>query len=169
MTFKLTRAPVPPASPRTINFEPTNFYATYSAAVKPVLNIFPGDIVHTWTADAGGVDAKGVQHRGGDSNTGPFYIEGAIPGDTIAVHLLKVRTNRSTARQGTRINAHTVTAAYLAGAGMVAAVENQAMMQRMLAAELREEAAILAHANAIRKRQADMANQFGQNTANLFK
>ena len=60
-------------------------------------------------------------------------------------------------------------AAYLAGAGMVAAVENQAMMQRMLAAELREEAAILAHTNAIRKRQADMASQFGQNTANLFK
>lgn len=60
-------------------------------------------------------------------------------------------------------------AAYLTGAGMVAAVENQAMMQRMLAAELREEAAILAHTNAIRKRQADMANQFGQNTANLFK
>jgi hypothetical protein len=60
-------------------------------------------------------------------------------------------------------------AAYLTGAGMVAAVENQAMMQRMLAAELREEAAILAHANAIRKRQADMANQFGQNTTNLFK
>jgi hypothetical protein len=60
-------------------------------------------------------------------------------------------------------------AAYLTGAGMVAAVENQAMMQRMLAAELREEAAILAHTNAIRKRQADMANQFGQNTTNLFK
>jgi hypothetical protein len=60
-------------------------------------------------------------------------------------------------------------AAYLTSAGMVAAVENQAMMQRMLAAELREEAAILAHTNAIRKRQADMANQFGQNTANLFK
>jgi len=60
-------------------------------------------------------------------------------------------------------------AAYLAGAGMVAAVENQAMMQRMLAAELREEGAILAHTNAIRKRQADMASQFGQNTANLFK
>ena len=60
-------------------------------------------------------------------------------------------------------------AAYLTGAGIVAAVENQAMMQRMLAAELREEAAILAHTNAIRKRQADMASQFGQNTANLFK
>ena len=60
-------------------------------------------------------------------------------------------------------------AAYLAGAGIVAAVENQAMMQRMLAAELREEAAILAHTNAIRKRQADMASQFGQDVTNLFK
>ena len=60
-------------------------------------------------------------------------------------------------------------AAYLTGAGIVAAVENQAMMQRMLAAELREEAAILAQSNAIRKRQADMANQFGQNVTNLFK
>ena len=60
-------------------------------------------------------------------------------------------------------------AAYLTGAGLIAAVENQATMQRMLAAELREEAAILAHANAIRKRQADMANQFRQDTTSLFK
>ena len=60
-------------------------------------------------------------------------------------------------------------AAYLTGAGLIAAVENQATMQRMLAAELREEAAILAHANAIRKRQADMANQFRQDTTTLFK
>ena len=60
-------------------------------------------------------------------------------------------------------------AAFLTGAGLVAAVENQAMMQRMLAAELREEAAILAHTNAIRKRQADMANQFRQDTTTLFK
>jgi hypothetical protein len=60
-------------------------------------------------------------------------------------------------------------AAYLTGAGLIAAVENQATMQRMLAAELREEAAILAHANAIRKRQADMANQFRLDTTTLFK
>ena len=39
----------------------------------------------------------------------------------------------------------------------------------MLAAELREEAAILAHTNAVRKRQADMASQFRQDTTNLFK
>jgi acetamidase/formamidase len=124
-TFKITRASVPPVSPHTINFEPMNFYSTYSAAVKPALNIFPGDIVHTWTADAGGMDAKGVQHRGGDSNIGPFYIEGAIPGDTIAVHLLKVRTNRPTARQGTRINAHAITAPYLVGAEYDSAVTGE--------------------------------------------
>lgn len=60
-------------------------------------------------------------------------------------------------------------AAFLTGAALVAAVENQAMMQRMLAAELREEAAILADTNAIRKRQADMAGQFRQDTTKLFK
>ena len=60
-------------------------------------------------------------------------------------------------------------AAYLTGAGLIAAVENQATMQRMLAAELREEAAILAHSNAIRKRQAEMASQFRQDTTTLFK
>ena len=60
-------------------------------------------------------------------------------------------------------------AAYLTGAGLVAAVQNQAMMQRLLAAELREEAGILAHTNAIRKRQADMAGQFRQDTSTLFQ
>jgi hypothetical protein len=39
----------------------------------------------------------------------------------------------------------------------------------MLAAELREEAAILAHTNAIRKRQANMAGQFRQDATTLFK
>jgi hypothetical protein len=60
-------------------------------------------------------------------------------------------------------------AAYLTGAGLVAAVVNQAMMQKLLAAELREEAGILAHTNAIRKRQSDMASQFRQDTTTLFK
>jgi len=60
-------------------------------------------------------------------------------------------------------------AAYLTGAGIAAAVENQAMMQRLLAAELREEAGILAQANANRKRQADMAGQFRWDATNLFK
>jgi acetamidase/formamidase len=114
--FTLARAPIAPSAPRNIHFEPSDFFGYYSAANKPVLHIFPGDVVHTSTADAGGVDAKGVHHRGGDSNVGPFYVEGALPGDTLVVHLLKVRTNRATAHQGTRLNAHSVTASYLVGA-----------------------------------------------------
>jgi amidase len=116
VSFTMARTMPPPASPRDLHFVPANFYATYSAANKPALTIFPGDVVHTWTADAGGVDANGVRHRGGDSNIGPFYVEDALPGDTLVVHLLKVRTNRSTAHQATRMNPHAVTASYLVGA-----------------------------------------------------
>ena len=117
-TYVLTRAAVPPATPRSINFSPTDdqIFSFYSGANKPAIHIFPGDVVHTWTPDAGGVDAKGVQHRGGDSNIGPFYVEGALPGDTLVLHLLKVRTNRSSAHQGSHLNAHAVTAAYLLSA-----------------------------------------------------
>jgi acetamidase/formamidase len=31
---------------------------------------------------------------GGNPQTGPFYIEGAMPGDTLVVHLVRVRLNR---------------------------------------------------------------------------
>lgn len=123
--FSLTRAPAPPAAPRDIHFEPTNFFGYYSAANMPVLKIFPGDIVHTSTADAGGVDAIGVHHRGGDSNVGPFYVEGALPDDTLVVHLLKIGTNRATAHQGSRLNAHAVTAAYLVGAQYDGSVDGE--------------------------------------------
>lgn len=125
VNFTLTRAPVPPATPRDINYTPTSFVGYYSAANKPELKIFPGDIIHTWTSDAGGVDANGVHHRGGDDNIGPIYVEGALPGDTLAVHLLKIRTNRSTAHQGSHLNAHAATAAYLVGAQTDPAVDGE--------------------------------------------
>jgi hypothetical protein len=51
---------------------------------------------------------------------------------------------------------------------MIAAVQNQATMQRMLAAALRAEAANLALANASRKRHADAASQFQQDVASVF-
>jgi len=123
--FTLVRAPVAPSTPRDIHFEPADLVGYYSATNKPALHIFPRDVVHTWTADAGGVDAKGVQHRGGDSNIGPFYVEGAVPGDTLVVHLLKLRANRATARQGSRLNAHAVTTAYLLGAKYDNSVDGQ--------------------------------------------
>jgi acetamidase/formamidase len=123
--FTLARAPIAPNAPRDIQFEPTDFFGYYSANNPPVLHIFPGDVVHTSTADAGGVDAKGIHHRGGDSNVGPFYVEGALPGDTLVLHLLKVRTNRTTARQGSRLNAHAVTTAYLLGARYDSSVDGE--------------------------------------------
>jgi acetamidase/formamidase len=104
-----------PATSKTYVFEPTSFYATYSAAEPPVLHIFPGDVVNTRTIDTAGRDAK-VQRRGGDANTGPFYVEGALPGDTLVVKILKLRTNKSTARQGSRFNQHAITTAYAVAA-----------------------------------------------------
>ena len=106
----------PPAAPKTYDFEPTSFYTTYSAAWAPVLRIYPGDTVRTRTVD-NDRDAKATRYGvGGNPSTGPFYVEGALPGDTLVVHLRKVRANKKTARQGTRINARAVTAAYLVGA-----------------------------------------------------
>ncbi len=113
VTWKLTRAVTPPAAPKTYDFEPTSFYSIYSAAEPSVLHIFPGDIVNTRTMDAAGRDAKAIRHgSGGDANVGPFYVEGALPGDTLVVKFIKIRTNKPTGRQGSRFNQHAVTQAY---------------------------------------------------------
>lgn len=43
----------------------------------------------------GRTDAKGVRRvLGGNPQTGPFYVEGAMPGDTLVVRLVRVRLNR---------------------------------------------------------------------------
>src|ERR1700681_5055433 len=81
----------------TYRFEPKEFYNTFSGAHKPVLTIKPGDHVITSTLDAGGVDSAGVKRaQGPNPETGPFYIEGAAPGATLAVHLLHLETNQGT-------------------------------------------------------------------------
>ncbi|MEP6767560.1 MAG: acetamidase/formamidase family protein [Acidobacteriota bacterium] len=87
-----------PAAPRTIDFEPVEFHRAFSSAIAPVLRIWPGDVVRTKTVDAGGVDEK-TKGRvlGGNPQTGPFYVEGAMPGDVIAVRLRKLKLNRTTA------------------------------------------------------------------------
>jgi acetamidase/formamidase len=93
-----------PAMPQVHDFEPTEFHRVFSDAIPPVLRIFPGDTVRTWTVDAGGVDSKGVRRcQGGNPETGPFYIEGALPGDTLVVKLDRVRLNRDSAGSGDQI------------------------------------------------------------------
>ncbi len=83
------------AAPQRHEFVPITFHRQFSAANKPVLTIAPGDTVHTTTVDAGGTDEKGVTRvLGGNPETGPFYVETAAPGDSLAVHLTRVRLNR---------------------------------------------------------------------------
>jgi len=84
-----------PGTPKTHDFTPTVFYRQFSPHNKPVLNVNPGDTIHTTTVDAGGNDEKGVPRvMGGNPETGPFYIESAEPGDTLVVHLVRLRLNR---------------------------------------------------------------------------
>jgi acetamidase/formamidase len=116
VTWKLTRAVAPPGKPQTYNFEPNVAYSTYSPAEPPNLHIFPGDTVNTRTMDQAR-DTNIVRHgTGGDANIGPFYIEGALPGDTLVVHLIKLRTNKPIGRQGSRFNQYAVTQAYQSNA-----------------------------------------------------
>ncbi len=113
VAVRLTRAPLPPPTPRSLDYEPAIFYGYYSAANPPVMRIFPGDTVRTRTFDASGRDYD-KRTPGSNLETGPFYIEGALPGDTLIVKLNKVRVNRDSARQGTRISGRAVTPAWTA-------------------------------------------------------
>ncbi len=82
-------------SAETHRFVPTQFYNTYSAAHPPALRIKPGDRVVTKTIDAAGTDWTGKSVGSGPNpQTGPFYVEGAEPGDMLAVTFDKIETNR---------------------------------------------------------------------------
>ena len=111
--WQLSPEAATPSSSKTYDYDPKYFYGTYSAAEPVALHIFPGDTVNTRTYDGQGPDAHAVRHgTGGDVNTGPFYVEGALPGDTLVVHLVKLRANKPIGRQGSRFNQHAVTQAY---------------------------------------------------------
>jgi acetamidase/formamidase len=98
----------------THRFEPTKFYNTFSSAHAPVLRIKPGDHVITSTIDARGVDSAGVQRgQGPNPETGPFFIEGAEPGDTLVVHLLRLETNRATGYSASLLAPYTADPGFL--------------------------------------------------------
>ncbi|HEY6619599.1 MAG TPA: acetamidase/formamidase family protein [Steroidobacteraceae bacterium] len=96
--YSFTAIPIrqePRGAPTHHEFTPTVFYREFSAANKPVLSLSPGDSIHTTTVDAGGTDREGHKRvLGGNPQTGPFYIESAMPGDTLVVHLNRLRLNR---------------------------------------------------------------------------
>ena len=98
------RTQKPSAAPQTRTFEPTAFHRFFSGTIPPAIHINPGDTIRTTTVDAGGRDAKNVRRsNGGNPETGPFYVEGAMPGDTLAVKFNRIRLNRDSAGSGGRI------------------------------------------------------------------
>src|SRR5215212_344400 len=80
----------------THHFTPIRYH-TAIGAHEPVLRIADGDTVITATVDAMGKDASDSKATpGGNPMTGPFYIEGAEPGDTLVLHLDRITPNRAT-------------------------------------------------------------------------
>jgi amidase len=79
----------------THQFEPAHYHNTIGSH-PPVLHIQDGDTVVTTTIDARGRDMHD-QVVGPRPNpmTGPFFVEGAEPGDTLAVTLDRIYPNRS--------------------------------------------------------------------------
>src|SRR5439155_5936791 len=95
--------PVSVASAETHRFKPTVGYPTF-AVRPPVLTVKPGDVVESESLWGEWYEKPGGKWPG---EVGPIAIEGAEPGDTLVVEILKVRPNRDTAvsTQGGRFGA----------------------------------------------------------------
>jgi amidase len=78
----------------THRFQPEHYYNTIGEH-QPALKIADGDTVVTSTVDARGWDHKGESAAmRGNPMTGPFYVEGAQPGDTLAIQFESITPNR---------------------------------------------------------------------------
>ena len=75
-------------------------YAWTFGGVEPVLRVRPGTVLEVWTDDCFGGLVQSVHDLPSrlitafNPQTGPFYIEGAEPGDTVALHLVSLEPAR---------------------------------------------------------------------------
>jgi acetamidase/formamidase len=77
------------------HFNPAHYHVTIGSHA-PVLYVADGDTILTTTIDANGANAQGqTVSPGPNPMTGPFYVEGAEPGDTLAVHLDRITPSRT--------------------------------------------------------------------------
>jgi acetamidase/formamidase len=91
-------------TPRTVtNFAPTeDQFAWTFGGYEPVLRVKPGDVLDLFTEDAfagriksrDDVPSESIEYPYINPQTGPFYVDGAAPGDTLAVHLIDVQPAR---------------------------------------------------------------------------
>lgn len=101
--FLLASTLAMPVGAETHRYTPKKEDLKYTfGTAAPVLHLKPGDVLETWTESALG----DTINKPGDTfppdfrpnpNTGPFYIEGAQPGDTLAVHLEKIEPAKDVA------------------------------------------------------------------------
>ena len=86
---------LPASQSQTVKFEPTTGVLTF-AVREPVLRLKPGTILESRTFSRPGdyYDRAGGAWPG---EVGPFYVEGATPGDTLAVKIVRLRLNRDDA------------------------------------------------------------------------
>lgn len=81
----------------THRFTPTAFHNAIGRA-EPALRVADGDSVITTTLDAWGFDGKGRQlAERPNPMTGPFFVEGAEPGDTLQVRIDAMTPDRVSA------------------------------------------------------------------------
>jgi len=85
---------------RVVRYEvkPSELKYTYAASYAPVARLKSGNILETNTVDCFGNAIKKpgdtLSMAPGDNPlTGPFYIEGAEPGDTLAVKILEIKVD----------------------------------------------------------------------------
>ena len=80
----------------THRFRPTRYHNTLGTA-EPCLVVADGDTLVTNTVDASGLDAHEVAIASRPNPmTGPFFVEGAEPGDTLAVEIIRLTPSRRT-------------------------------------------------------------------------
>jgi acetamidase/formamidase len=93
-----------------VNFrpEPSQFAWTFGGA-PPLLRVRPGTVMELWTEDAFGGKVRGpedlvsrvIEFPFVNPQTGPFYVEGAEPGDTLAIHFVSIEPSRDWAASTT--------------------------------------------------------------------
>jgi amidase len=94
----------------TLQVTPDHYYRTFAHGNPVLKSIKSGDIVVTKTLDSGGQNYRGEQSSpGGNPLTGPFSVEGALPGDALMVKLRKVRLNRNWGSTAYRLGLFSVT------------------------------------------------------------
>src|SRR3954447_17771111 len=77
--------------------DPASLVYTFGGA-SPVATLRPGETLSTWTRDCFGGRVRATTELASEvadprylnPQTGPFFVEGAEPGDTLAVHLLRI-------------------------------------------------------------------------------